>query len=62
MSTAPVAFSVNIRQAMQLTGLSDEALRNAVKAGKVLAFKPGREYLINYDSLLDFIRDHAVRN
>ncbi len=50
----------SIRETQEVTNLSYEFLRWLCKSGKVKCIKTGNKYMINYESLADFLNNSSI--
>ena len=53
---------INLKQAMNLTGLRRDQLKNLINNGDVLGSRVGyKTYLINWQSLIEYIENKQVK-
>lgn len=50
---------VPVREAVEITGLSEYYLRQKLKTGEIPAIRSGNKWLIHIETLLDMLRDSA---
>ena len=53
-------YMASIREAQEVTNLSYEFLRFLCYSGKVKSIKTGNKYMINYESLADFLNNSSI--
>lgn len=55
MSEEPLTITVT--KAAAMTGLSPQTIRDAIKAKKMIAYRPARDYLIRYDTFMAWLHE-----
>lgn len=56
--TRDEVFSMTVRQASERTGLSKENIKALINAKKILGYKPGRDWLVDWASLKNYIESN----
>lgn len=55
-----IPVMISLKEASQRTGLSYECLRNLCLTRKIVHFRSGKKYLVNYERLIEFLSEGGV--
>ncbi len=62
MNQTSIPEMISIREASSRTGLSYEVLRKLCITGRIVHFRSGAKYLINFPRLCDFLNREGLSN